>query len=53
MIEEAEVPPTPRKLSTSDRNMTNTNALATQDPNANEPIFIWEEVRQAAAQPRK
>jgi hypothetical protein len=27
-------------------------ALQTQDPSANERIFIWEEIRQAAAQPR-
>jgi hypothetical protein len=36
-----------------DRNITKTDALAAQDPSANEPVLIWEDVRQAAAQPRK
>jgi len=40
----------------ADRDTTNAEhpvALATQDPNANEPILIWEDVRKAAAQPKK
>jgi len=40
----------------SDRNIAHAEhpvALATQDPNADESILIWNDVRQAAAQPRK
>jgi hypothetical protein len=36
-----------------DRNITDAKhpeALVTQDPTANEPILIWEDVRRAAAQ---
>jgi hypothetical protein len=57
---QAEVPAKPQDLNdvriASDRNIANAEhpvAFATQDPNANEPILIWEDVRQAAAQPRK
>jgi hypothetical protein len=52
---QAEAPATPQDLNdvpiASDRNIANAEhpvALATQDH-----LFIWEDVRQAAAQPRK
>jgi hypothetical protein len=38
------------------RNITNAEhpePLVTQEPNASEPLLVWEDVRQAAAQPRK
>jgi hypothetical protein len=54
---QAELPAKPQELNdvvthiASDRNIANAEhpvALATQDPNANEPILIWEDVRKAA-----
>jgi hypothetical protein len=59
---ESDDPPTVQELGMTqtdeklDQNTANTkrpDSLATQDPNTTEHLFIWEDVRQAAAQPRK
>jgi hypothetical protein len=59
---QAEVPAKPQEVNdvvthiASDRNIANAEhpvALVTQDPNTNEHLFIWDDIRQAAAQPKK
>jgi hypothetical protein len=56
---QAEVPAKPQDLNdvriASDRNLADAEhhvAFATQDPNANEPVLIWEDVRHAVSQPK-